>query len=116
MRLHRCRLTVKVDSLQTGVLRAARDATALRDRATVDLLEVAGEVDGAGLADVAADGERVDRCAGVAKDTDAVDVDPAGDDDLHGRMPGLVEPRTDLLHELGRDAAAFRRSVQPDAP
>src|SRR5687768_11849412 len=116
MRLHRSRLALEVDSLQTGILGAARDAAALGDRATVDLLEVTGEVDGAGLADVASDGERVDRSAGVAKDTDALDVDPTRDDDPHRRMPRLVESRANLLHELRGDPSAFRRGVEADAP
>ena len=38
----------------------------------VDLLEVAREVDGRGAADVAADGEEVDRRAGILEVPDAV--------------------------------------------
>ena len=46
-------LAVQVDPLESGVVGPARDATALGDRQAVELLEVAGEVDG--LASLIAD-------------------------------------------------------------
>ena len=71
---------------------------------------------GLALLMAAADREHVDRRTGLLEDADAIDVHAARNDDLHVRMPRQVEPRADLLHELGRDAAPLGRRVEPDAP
>src|SRR5204862_5375352 len=56
---------LELDSLEARRVGTARNATALRDRPAVDLLDVAGEVDRRGAADVRAHGVRVDRRAGL---------------------------------------------------
>ena len=70
--------------------------------AAVDLLDVAGEVDRRGAADVRADRVRVDRRAGVLEEADPLRGEPAGDDDLDVAEARLVEPRPDLADEVRR--------------
>src|SRR5262245_47255231 len=90
---------------------ATGDAAALRDRAAVDLLDVAREVDRRGAADVRADRVRVDWRARLLEDRHAVRVQPARDDDLDVREARLVEAGADLADQVRRHAAALRRRV-----
>jgi hypothetical protein len=71
------RLGAEVDPLQSRVLGASRNAATLGDRPPVDLLEIAGEVDGAGLADRAADSKRIDRGVRGLEDLDPLLVEAA---------------------------------------
>ena len=70
---------------------------------------------GVAPADVRADGVRVDRRAGLLEVADALRVEAAGHDDLDVLEALLVEPRADLVDEVGRDAAALGGRVEPDA-
>src|SRR5258706_3700218 len=106
---------LEADSLEAGAVRAAWNAAALRDRATVDLLDVAGEVDRRGAADVRSDRVGIDRRLGIAEEPNALRVEAAGHDDLHVVVAGLVEAGPDLVDEIGRDPAPFARRVEPDA-
>src|SRR4051794_23271992 len=72
----------QVDALQPRARRDTRDPASLRDRLAVDLLQVAGEVDGRRAADEAAHRERVDRCARVLEGANPVGREAARNDDL----------------------------------
>ena len=106
----------QVDPLQPRVLGSARDPAALGDRAAVDLLQVAGEIDRGGIGDGGPDRERVDRRLRSLEVGDPIEVKASRYDDLHMLMPSLVEPGADLLDQVGGDPAAFRRSVEPHPP
>src|SRR4249919_325538 len=82
----------EVDRFEPGRVGQARDAPPLGDRLTVDLLDVPGEVDRRGAADVRPDGVRVDRRAGVLEVPDALRVEAARDGDLDVMEARLVEP------------------------
>ena len=62
----------QVDRLQARRIGEPGDPAALGDRLAVDLLDVAGEVDRGGAADVRPDGVRVDRRAGLLEVADPV--------------------------------------------
>src|SRR5258706_7125004 len=106
---------LQADSLEAGAVRAAWNAAALRDRATVDLLDVAGEVDRRGAADVRADRVGIDRRLGIAEEPNALRVEAAGQDDLHVVVAGLVEAGPAPLARDGGDPAPFAPPVEPDA-
>src|SRR4029077_3649939 len=91
----------QVDRAKAGAGRAARDPAALGDRATVDLLDVAGEIDRRGATDVGADRVRVDLRLGLLALRDAVRRQAARHDDLHVGEAFHVEAGTALLDEVG---------------
>src|SRR6185503_2219393 len=72
----------EVDATEPRRVGQARDPAALRDRLAVDLLDVAGEVDRRGAADVRPDGVRVDGRGSVLEVLDPLRVQAARDDDL----------------------------------
>ncbi len=90
----------QVDARQSRAGCHAGDATALGDGLTVDLLEIAGEVHGGGTADVAADGEEVDRRTGVLEVADPVGRQAARNDDLDVFEAVLIETGPHLADEV----------------
>src|SRR6476659_8411344 len=88
---------LELDALEARRVGAAGNATALRDRPPVDLLDVAREVDGRRAADVRAHGVGIDRRAGLLEHPDALRVEAARDDDLHVAETRLVQPGAELV-------------------
>ena len=84
----------QVDRLEPRALGEAGDAAALGDRRAVDHLDVAGEVDRRGAADVRADRVGVDRRAAVLEVRDPLGVQAARHDDpaRGGSRPGRAAP------------------------
>src|SRR5258706_16339844 len=93
----------------------AGDSAALGDRPSLDLLDVAGEIDRGRSADVRPHGERIDRGARLAKEPDSLRRQATRHDDPDVGVAGLVEPGTDLVDEVRRDAAALARRVEANA-
>src|SRR5688572_31546472 len=90
----------QVDRPQPRGVRDARDAAAFGDRASVDLLDVAGEVDRRGATDVGADGVRVDRRARLLEVPDAIRIEATGHHDPDVVVALLVESGAHLVHEV----------------
>src|SRR6185503_18841366 len=90
----------EVDRLEARAVGQAWDPAALGDRCPVDDLDVAGEVDGRGAADVRPDGVRVDPRSGLLEVGDPFRVEATRDHDLHVGESSLIKPRADLLDQL----------------
>src|SRR4051794_28821076 len=97
----------EVDGLEPRRVGQAGDPATLRDRLAVDLLDVAGEIDRGGPADVRADRVGVDRRPGFLEVADPLRGETPRHGDADVVEVGLVEPGANLVDELGCDPAPF---------
>src|SRR5581483_49852 len=102
--------------LESGAARATGEPSPLGDRPAIDLTKVAGEVDGAGTGDVAADAKAVDRRAALQETLDLVRVEPAADEDPDVPVAGQIQLGAQLDHQFGSDAAALGGRVHAHSP
>src|SRR4029079_6047396 len=106
-------LCAQVDTLEARVVHASGDAATLGNGSAVDLLQVAGEVNGAGVADGGADSEDVDRRTCLLEVADPLGVQAPGDHNAHMLVACLVQARADLLDEVGGHPATLGGGVKP---
>src|SRR5205809_1005973 len=111
-----CALRDQLNPLETLVLGSPGDAATLRDRPSLDLLQISREVDWAGVADRGAHRERVDGRCRLLEIGDALEVDASRNHDAHVLVPSEIEASADLLDQVGGDPSALGRRVEAHPP